>query len=110
MIYIRIVFALFLIAIVAFFVFDMVKLYAATPGSTWDRILAAGRGSATIVWGRFVAIVAAAIGLLPDAADLFGDPSLGDAIKAALNPQYVAAFTIGIALISIFARRRTLKS
>lgn len=103
------IFAVLGLAIVAYLGFDFVKEYRAAPGSAWDRALAAGKGSATILWARFTMIVGAISTSLVSVADWLNAPGIGDAIKSALsNPKYVAAFLIGSAVLTEAARRRTL--
>jgi len=77
-------------------------------GSTWQRLLEASRDSATILVQK-CAILTSGIGSL---AALLGEwldmPGLKDAVQAALKPEYVLAFVVATALVSWFARKRTL--
>ncbi len=95
-------------ALVAYFIYDGVQEFASKTGTVWERLLAAGKDSVTILWGRFVVIVSGLSGGLVVLADYLNAPGVGDTIKSVIQPQYVMALTIGIGLISEFARRRTL--
>lgn len=82
---------------------------AAQPGEwkPWERLWAAGSGSATKLWARVVGAVAslitAAIGLAP----MLGAPEVADFIKANFDPQIVTAIMIGIMVITTLARNRS---
>jgi hypothetical protein len=106
----RIAFTAVVLAIFAYVVFDFAREYIRASGSTWDRLIAAGKGSATIVWQRFVMLISAVAGGLASLADWLNAPGLADAIKDAMTPEYVAFFMIAVAIITEIARRRTLKS
>lgn len=96
------------VMVLAFVIMDFVREYRRTPGSVWDRAVAAGKGSATILWARFVAIVSALAALLVEFADYLNAPGVAEAIKGILQPEYVGLFMVAIAIITEFARRRTL--
>lgn len=105
---ISIVFAIALAGVAGFFIWEFVSDYSAAAGSAWERLLAAGKGSATIVWSRFSAIVAALAGTLSGLADWLNAPGVGEAIQSYLKPEWVALYVLGVALIAELARRRTL--
>lgn len=97
--------------VAAYFIWMTVSRFMAeTDGTVWERLLAAGSDSATKLWARFMVIVGAGLGLLTTAADYLGDPGLSAAIQQYLDPRYVGAAMILISLVTIWARRRTLKS
>ncbi len=106
---IRTIIALSLIAFAAYtaitFYIEYVKSTAVT---TWAKFLDATKGSATILWSRFVIVIGSVAGFAGQAADALGEPSVSSAIQAALKPEYVAAFLVIVSLITIFARKRTL--
>ena len=106
--YIKLAVLIGILATVVPMIYDAVKMYFSTTGTWWEKTIAAGRGSATIAWNRFVALCAAAAGILADGADYLNDPNLSAAIKAALQPQYVAGFVVLVTVITIWARKRTL--
>lgn len=97
-----------LIALVAFLAYDFVSEYRAAVGSAWERAIAAGKGSATILWARLTMLVAALSDLLTQAADWLNAPGVADGIRSVLKPEYVAVFVVGLALVTELARRRSL--
>ena len=70
----------------------------------WARAKAAFKHSVTILWARLVALSGL---LLIAAQNLSADPTIGDAIKSLLKPQYLPWYVIGIGLITELCRRRT---
>ncbi len=95
-------------AVVLYFIYDFVTTYYATTGGVWQRLLATGKQSVTILWSRFVVVVSGLSGGLVLLADYLDAPGVADAIKSVVQPQYMIIVTVGIPLISEFARRRTL--
>ena len=96
------------LVIIVYFGWTFYSTYKAATGSTFERAVAAAKGSATILWARFVALVGLATGGLASGADLLGDPSVGQAIQAYAKPQYVAGALVLIAVVTTWARKRTL--
>lgn len=82
---------------------------ATQPGEwkPWERLWAAGSGSATKLWSRVVGIVASVIAALIGFAPMLGAPEVADFIKSNFDPQIVTAVMIGIMIIVTFARNRT---
>ncbi len=108
--YIQFGFIGFAVIVAAWFVFDMVRLYSTAQGSTAQRLLSAGQGSLTIFVNRFIAIITAIAGALASfVTDYLNDPTLAGYIKAMLQPEYVAGFLVVCTMLSIWARKRTLK-
>jgi len=99
---------LILAATLLYVVIDFVRSYCAAVGSTWQRMLAAGRHSATILWQRFTIALAALADVLVWLADLLDAPAVAEPIKSVLQPQYVAVFVVAVAIVGELARRRTL--
>lgn len=97
-----------ILAIAGYFAFELVIEYKHATGTIWQRLIAAGKGSATILWSRFVAVVTAGSVGLAELAEWLNAPGLKDAIQAYLKPDYVAAFTLFVVIITEVARRRTL--
>jgi len=91
----------------AYIIYDFVSEYAKASGSTWERLISAGKGSATILWARFTFVIGALIDLLIQAADYLNIPGVSDAVKSYLSPQTVSLFVIFVAVVSEWARRRT---
>lgn len=102
---ISLIFSLAVAGLLAYIVYDFVAEYRAAAGTTWQRIVAAGKKTETILWARFVALVGCLTDLLVQAADWLNAPGLTDAIREAMQPQYVAGFIIAVALVTEFARR-----
>jgi hypothetical protein len=105
---VTIIVAVALAGVAGFFISEFARDYIATTGSIGERLLAAGKGSATIVWSRFSAVVAALAGALSGLADWLNAPGVSEAIQSCLKPEWVALYVLGLALVSEFARRRTL--
>jgi hypothetical protein len=95
-------------AIFIYFVIDAVRSYMGTTGTTWERLLAVGKQSATILWARFTVVVTAGTGGLAWVADVLNAPQVSSAITTYMSPRVVAVLMIGAALIAEIARRRTL--
>ena len=87
---------------------DFIVGYANATGTFWDRALTAGKGSATILWQRLVIFTSGLSALLVELATYFNVPQIDSAIQAVLKPQYIGFFTIAVAVVTEFARRRTL--
>lgn len=79
-----------------------------STGSVWQRLLAAGKQSATILWQRIVVMLTGLIGGAAWIADLLNAPNVGTAINTYVKPQYVAILFVASAVITELARRRTL--
>jgi hypothetical protein len=91
---------------VVYVAIDAIRAFTSAAGNVWQRLWAAARHSATVLWARFVVVLAAGADALIWLADVLGAPSVAGAIQQYLQPSYVAALMIGIAFISELARRR----
>jgi hypothetical protein len=82
---------------------------AAQPGEwkPWERLWAAGSGSATKLWARIVGAVASIIAALIGFAPMLGAPEVADFIKANFDPQTVTIIMIAIMAVTELARNRT---
>lgn len=87
---------------------EFVVEYSRGLGSPWQRALDAAKGSATILWARFTMFLGALSAVAVDASGYLGVPQVADTIKAILAPEYVGPFLVLVAVVSEFARRRTL--
>jgi len=97
------------LAIVVYVVFQFALIYARSTATTrWARTIEAGKGSATILWARFVIAVAAGVDGLSYLASVLGAPGVAEKLPSILKPEYVALLTVGIAVVAELARRRTL--
>lgn len=104
----KLTFDLVLLASFLYVAWDFYADYRAAAGTVWQRLLASGKESATILWTRFTVLVTALSNSLVWVAGLLGAPGVEDSIKAALQPAYVAGFVVAIAIVTELARRRTL--
>jgi hypothetical protein len=99
---------LILFAALVYVVFDFVRAWRAASGTVWQRLLATGRHSATILWQRFIIALAGFADALVWLADLLQAPGVAEPIKSVLQPQYVAVLVVAVAIVGELARRRTL--
>ena len=97
-----------IIAVPAYMMFAIVRSYRTATGSTWQRVVAAFRGSASIFWARLNALSVAAIGAVGEIAAYAGAPGIKEAIAPYLAPEYMTAYVIFVLIGSEIARRRTL--
>jgi hypothetical protein len=82
---------------------------AAQPGEwkPWERLWAAGSGSATKLWARVVGVVAAASTALMGLAPLLGAPEVKEIIEKNFDPQIGTLVIIGIMVVVEIARNRS---
>jgi hypothetical protein len=99
---------LIVIAAVVYLIADSVRAFFSAAGSMRQRLWAAARHSATVLWARFCVAVAALVDVLVWIADLLNAPGVAGAIQSYLSPSVVAGIMIAIAVITEIARRRTL--
>ena len=97
------------VALLAIYIaFTFIREYREARGSTWQRMLEAARDSATIMVQQ-ITILISGIGSI---AALLGEwldmPGLKETVQSALKPEYVVGFIVITALVSWFARKRTL--
>lgn len=96
--------------VVLYVLLDIAQRAYSSTGTIWQRILSVGEQSATIAWQKFVILVTGITGGMAWVADMLGDPSVGTAIQAAVKPQYAAIAALATALITVWARKRTLNT
>ena len=76
----------------------------------WGKIKASCLHSLTIAWGYVLALGGGAMSLVDGIADALGDPNLKDQISAAVgDAKTTGRILLGISIITIVARLRTLK-
>jgi hypothetical protein len=97
-----------LVAALAYIIIDAVISYRAAVGTVWQRLLAAGKESATILWARFTVVVGVVVNGLVWMADVLHAPEVANAIQTYGGPKAAAAVLIVVAVITEMARRRTL--
>ena len=96
------------LAVPAYMAFCVIHGYATATGTTWERLVTAFRGSASIFWARLNALSVAAIGATGELATLVGAPGVKEAIEPYLGPQYMTAYLLFVLIGAEIARRRTL--
>jgi hypothetical protein len=94
------------IAITAFFLWDVIRAYKATIGSTFQRIISALKNAAASMWTGFTVFVTLVIGWLAQAADFVNAPSVANALTTYGSPKVVAGIMIAAALLIEFSNRR----
>ena len=105
----RLLVDLFFLALLIVVGWQLAASYREASGSTWERLLCAGRESATILWGKICILLSGLIASLDSLADFLNMPELKTYIETALgNPKTVAGVMLVLSAVSIYARRRTL--
>jgi hypothetical protein len=99
---------LVLFAALVYVVVDFIRAYKSASGTLWQRLLATGRHSATILWQRFTIALAGFADAVVWLADLLQAPGVAEPVRSVLAPQYVAVFVVAVAIVGELARRRTL--
>jgi hypothetical protein len=74
-----------------------------------NRIKAACRRSLTIAWAYLVGVASAALMLLVEGAELIGAPEVKSQLATVLEPKTVAWIGLGVALVTLLARLRSLR-
>jgi hypothetical protein len=101
-------FAVFVIPV--YMLVSVIRGYITATGTTWERLVAAFRGSASIFWARLNALSLAAIGVVGELSSLAGAPGVKEAIQPYLAPEYMTAYMLFVLIGAEIARRRTLAS
>ena len=83
--------------------------YAAADGF-WAKVWAYCGRSVTVTWGYLLGGFGSAMAMLDPLANAVGDPDLKDKVTALLqsNPRVLGYLTIGISVITIAARLRSI--
>jgi hypothetical protein len=93
---------------VAWVVYDAVTRYRAETGTTWDKLLAVGKGSATILIQRGAYVLAALAEFLPSLIETAGAPGVASALQTVVPGGAGPYYMLAIAVFTELARRRTL--
>lgn len=103
--------------IISYIAYNFVSQYrASTAATTWDKMLAAGRGSATILFQKASILVSALTIFSDKALDAFGtalnDQAFSDQAKGVVQ-QWLTPTTVGVGLmifsaVTILLRLRSL--
>lgn len=104
------IFYLALIAGVGFIVGRVIKVYATTTGTRWERLLATAKGSATILQQYVMIIGGAALVAVDKVLDVLNLGETQELIKQSVSPQVMGWVIVGTAMLTIVARLRSLWS
>lgn len=99
-----------LFAVVGWQLYETVLAYRRATGTTWERLKAAFKDSATIAWTRLNALSVSLGTLVTTASDWAGMPGIKDAVTPYLTPQFLLVYTLVILIGNEIARRRSLAS
>jgi cellobiose-specific phosphotransferase system component IIC len=103
----RWIFLAVVLGLIGYIVWTVCSQYRLTTGTHFQRALAGARNSATILWTKFVAVVALVTMQLDNLADLLGAPEAKDFINQWVgNPKIIAAIMLAIASVTFYARVR----
>jgi threonine/homoserine/homoserine lactone efflux protein len=98
-----------LVLVAGYFIWTAYSLYRKAEGTPFQRVIAAGQGSLTIFWQTVVMLAGALVaGITWISQNLLSDPTLTTAIQQYLTPQTVGAVMIGICVLTVLTRKRTL--
>lgn len=101
--------SLLFVALIAYIVWNVYSQYRTASGTTWERLLSAARNSATMLWAKFVLFVSGFVANLDTIAGMLGGDDAKNFINSYIsNPKEIAAIMASIALVSMWARLRTL--
>jgi hypothetical protein len=76
----------------------------------WLRVKTCCLNSLTVAWGYCLAFAGAAMQTIDLIADALGDPGLRDQVSAAIgDPKTVGRILLGVSIITIIARLRSLR-
>ncbi len=76
----------------------------------WTKMKAFSLNSLTIAWSYVLALTGAALQAIDSAADALGDPGIKDQVSAAIgDPKMAGRILLGISVITIIARLRSLR-
>lgn len=87
---------------------DFYLSYRKTTGTVWQKLLGAGKTSASILQARVIAMGGIGLNAITDLADVIGNPALKAMIDQYINAPAVGWTMVAVAFIAEFARRRTL--
>lgn len=90
--------------LVVWLIWSTISDYNASPDS---GLLAAFRGSVTMIWAKLLSLAAALLGVIEYSADALNLPQVSEAIKAYVPPEAIPAIFALIGVITLFTRMRT---
>lgn len=92
------------IGFAAYIAYVFIQDYRKATGSTWEKLLAAGKQTETILVQRAMIIAGGVVDAIVQGVG-YVDPNLVATVQANLKPEYVIYFTIGMAVLTEIARR-----
>lgn len=102
------VFDLVLGIVLGALILDLVTGYRKNEGSTWEKLLAAGKNSASILSARVMMIGGLLQQSIVEIADVIASPTVKAFVDQYMSAKAVGWTMIGAAFIAEIARRRTL--
>lgn len=99
-----------LFAVVGWQLYETVLAYRRATGTTWERLKAAFKDSATIAWMRINSLSISLGTAVSAIAEWAGAPGIKDAVAPYLEPKYLLAYTLVVLVGGEIARRRSLAS
>lgn len=92
-----------------YLVVDMSANFATTQGSLWDRLIAAGRMSATKLWARLVAVMTSAMLVVDQYSLIWGTPEMQAWVKENMPNEWNLWVGLVVMVVTIWARNRTMR-
>lgn len=102
------IFTLAVVASLLFMAYHLVKKFREAEGTVWERLLAGGRDSATILWGYLLYLAGAILDLIERMAVFLNMPEVTTFVNTHVPPKYVAGGMMVIGIITIAARLRSI--
>lgn len=102
------VYYLVLLMLLNWVIYSFFHEYSKADGTGFERLVNAARGSATMLWSKFCIFVGSLASVAMGAADAFNMPEVKQQIQAYLTPEHTALLLIGVAVMTQWARSRTL--
>lgn len=96
-------------AALAALAYDFYTSYRGATGTWRDKLLAAGKSSASIAQARIAAMGGIVLNGIVDISDMIGNPALKAMIDQYVNAPAVGWTMVAMALVAEWARRRSLK-
>lgn len=106
----RLLLGIALAVLATYFLVDVITRWKKETTLTgWDRLLAAGRTSLTMLWGKVWMVLAGLVGNIYDVLDAIGLPGIKPYLEQVLGePKAVGVAMVLVAGVMMIARSRTL--
>lgn len=93
---------------VAYVVYVYVREFREAVGTVWQRAVEAAKDSATVLWNGFIAAASATTLAAEHVATFLNLPEVATFINQSVPVRYVAWAFLGITVVTIIARLRSL--